>query len=164
MSPFINGICLCCHNYFKCQIFESKGPINEYGELMPIELLWGWMYERQWKDNYPRPQISTRLLACFVSSLTFTGCCFLFPHSCSFFRFLYHAYCSVYLVTQRSKFMGHATHIESIHVPTSLIILYVAPITWRVKNYVVFGLQLQVLQWANLKSICNPWSKWSRNL
>ena len=114
MTPFINGIGLCCHNYFKCQIFESKGPINEYGELMPIELLWGWMYERQWKDNYPRPQISTRLLACFVSSLTFTGCCFLFPHSCSFFRFLYHAYCSVYGVTQRLKFMGHATYIKII--------------------------------------------------
>ena len=39
-----------------------------------------------------------------------------------------------------------------LHVPPSLIILYVAPITWRVKNYVFFGLQLQVLQWANLKS------------
>ena len=39
-----------------------------------------------------------------------------------------------------------------IHVPPSPIIHYVAPITLRVKKYVVFGLQLQVLQWANLKS------------
>ena len=41
---------------------------------------------------------------------------------------------------------------KSIHVPLSPTILYVAPTTWRVKNYVVFGLQLQVLQWANFKS------------
>ena len=42
--------------------------------------------------------------------------------------------------------------IQGIHVPPSPIILYGAPINWRVKNHVVFGLQLQVLQWANLIS------------
>ena len=42
--------------------------------------------------------------------------------------------------------------LTAIHVPLSPTTLYVAPTTWRVKNYVVFGLQLQVLQWANFKS------------
>ena len=36
--------------------------------------------------------------------------------------------------------------LGTIHVPPTPTILYAAPTTCKVKNYVVFGLQLQVLQ------------------
>ena len=41
---------------------------------------------------------------------------------------------------------------KCIHVLPTPTMPYVALTICRVKNYVVFGLQLQVLQWTNLKS------------